>query len=73
VSEISVADVFDDDGLLHDRCYTWESGQSYANQGYRVVATADDGLTTKDRAQRLYDYEREIAADCFGPGVREAV
>lgn len=36
-----------------------------------VVAIADDGYMTKQEAQRLYDYQRRIAADCFGPGVRD--
>ena len=68
-----VAHVYDDDDNLHDRCFTWETGQAYANAGYRVVAMADDGPMTVADAQRLYDYEREIAADCFGPGVRSEI
>ena len=52
--------------ILIDRCYTWETGQVYANEGYRVVAVADDRHVTKAEAQALYDNERRNAIDCFG-------
>ena len=66
-----VAVVFNEDGTIHDRCHSWESGQTYANAGYEVQAVNDDGHVTKEVAQSMYDRERELAADCFGPGIRE--
>lgn len=65
-----VAVVYDENGSVYDRCYTWEAGQTYANSGYRVEAVQDDGSMTVEDAQRLYDWERDVAADCFGPGIR---
>lgn len=61
----TVALIFDDDGSV-DRAYTWETGQSYALQGYRVVAVADAGHLTAAEAQDLYDAERARYRDCFG-------
>ena len=62
-----VAIVYDDDGKVYDHCFTWESGQSYAlSQGMIVEAIADDGYMTIDRAQSLYDAERDRYRDCFG-------
>jgi len=63
-----VAEVFDKAGATVDTCYTWEAGQTYANEGYRVVALADDGFMDRERAQRLYDTELAAAVDCFGEG-----
>lgn len=63
----TVAVVYAADGTIYDQCFGWEAGQTYANDGYRVVATADDGTVTVDRAQRLYDAELTAALDCFGP------
>jgi hypothetical protein len=62
-----VALVYEEGGTeVYDRCWNWETGQSFALTGYRVVAIADDGHMTKDEAQRLYDAERARFADCFG-------
>jgi hypothetical protein len=66
----SVAIAYDDDGTIYDEAYTWETGQTLANEGYRVVAIAGDGHLSMAECQAIYDYERRIAADCFGPGVR---
>ena len=62
-----VAVVYDADGNVYDRCYTWEAGQSYAlHEGRRVEAVADDrGMTVED-AQRLYDAELAAHVDCWG-------
>ena len=62
-----VAVVYDADGGVYDRCYTWEAGQSYAlHEGRRVEAVADDhGMTVVD-AQRLYDAELAAHVDCWG-------
>lgn len=60
-----VADIFEGDAL-YDRAYTWETGQNFAQQGYRVKAVADDGFMDAERAQRLYDWELACYLDCFG-------
>lgn len=52
-----VAIVFSADGSVHDYAFTWETGQSYAQEGYRVIAVADDGPWRTADAQRLYDSE----------------
>jgi hypothetical protein len=54
------------DGTEYDQCYTWETAQTLANEGYRVIATGDDGHMTKEKIQKLCDYELSIAVDCFG-------
>lgn len=75
--EQTIGIVYEDDGTVFDHVWSWESGQTYANHGYRVVAVAPvlsrfDGSVymTVEALQELFDYERRIAADCFGPGVR---
>ena len=55
-----------DDGAVYDYCFTWQTGQTMALEGYIVKAIADDGHMTKDDAQRLYDAEKERHDDCFG-------
>lgn len=64
--QMVVAEVFDPvSGDLYDSCYTWEAGQTYAHQNYKVIATKDDGYMTKEMAQSLYDNERALSQDCF--------
>lgn len=65
VASDTVAIVLAEDGKIYDHCFTWESGQSYARDGYVVRATADDGFMTAAEAQSLYNYELEIFSDCF--------
>lgn len=65
-----VAAVFDPDGNLYDHCWSWETGQVYANRGYTVQAINDDRYMTIVEAQNLYDWELRCATDCFGKGVR---
>ena len=62
-----VAVALNADGTIYDQCYTWEAGQTYAADGWKVRATAADGSMTKRRAQGLYDAERARHDDCFGP------
>lgn len=57
----------------YDSCWTWESGQNYARQNYKVIATEDDGYMTKAEAQSLYDYERTLAQDCWGLSDKETI
>lgn len=65
-----VAAVFDGSGELYDYCWSWETGQVYANRGYTVQAVNDDGYMSISEAQELYDWELRCAVDCFGEGVR---
>jgi hypothetical protein len=53
-------------GYEHDRCYSWETAQTMANEGYRLLAVADDGYMKMDDIQAMVDYELKIALDCFG-------
>ena len=53
-------------GGILDGVYTWETGQSYAQAGYAVIATAASGHMGRDEAQRLYDWERALFRDCYG-------
>ena len=57
---------YDKEGEECDRLYTWESAQTMANIGYRVLAVADDGCKSKEDIQAIVDYELRIALDCFG-------
>jgi hypothetical protein len=59
------------DGTEYDRCLTWETGQTLANEGYLVVAVADDGQKSMGDMQAIFDYELKIALDCFGKGHRK--
>lgn len=54
------------DGEYYDACGTWETAQTMANEGYRIVAIANDGAMEKDEIQRICNYEFEAAMDCFG-------
>ena len=47
-----------------------QTGQVYANAGFEVVAVNPDRYMSTEEAQELYDYERRVAFDCFGPGER---
>lgn len=51
---------------LYDFALTWETAQTMANEGYRVIAVADDGHMTKDQIQSMCDNENALRADCFG-------
>ena len=57
---------YDKEGEEYDACYTWETAQSLAREGYRIVAVANDGSMEKDEIQRICNYENAIAVDCFG-------
>ena len=62
-----VAIVYNHDGSVFDRCYTWEAGQNYAlHEGRRVKAVADDAGVTIEEAQKLYDAELARHLDCWG-------
>lgn len=54
-------------GSAHDYAYNWQTAQTMANEGYRMVALADDGILSRDELQRMVDCERELVLDCFGP------
>lgn len=63
----TVAVVYNKAGEVVDRAYCWETGQTYAQAGYTVIAIADNGIYwTRERAQELYDNELECFRDCFG-------
>lgn len=67
----TVALVYDKAGNPIDECWSWETGQVMANDGYTVIAIADDGHMNIADAQSLYRYELRIAIDCFGEGHRK--
>ena len=62
-----VAVAFEKSGEVYDHLYTWETGQTYANDGYRVLALTGDGHLSREEAQGMYDRELAAALDCFGP------
>lgn len=62
-----VAAAYDKEGELYDGIYNWETAQTIAREGYRVVAIANDGHMEKEEIQRICNYELSIALDCFGP------
>lgn len=61
----TVAIVLNDDGTYNDRCWSYETGENFAMQGWKVVAIADDGPYTKEMAQVLYDGCLALYKDCF--------
>jgi len=61
-----VAVIYNPDDSVQDYAYNWETGQNFAANGYKVEALLDDGHMTIDKAQRLYDAEKERYDDCFG-------
>jgi len=61
-----VALAYDKDANFYDACYNWESAKTLANEGYRVIAIANDGNMEKEEIQRICDYELAAAIDCFG-------
>ena len=61
-----VAVAFTWDGEPFDYPYNWETAQTLANDGYKIVAVANDGSMEKEEIQRICDYENQIAFDCFG-------
>lgn len=61
-----VAIAFDKDGEIYDCCHNWESAQTVANEGYRMLAIANDGAMEKAEIQRICNYELTVALDCFG-------
>lgn len=52
-------------GDTYDHAWSWETGQNYAMQGYKVEALADDGWLSMAEAQDMYDACREAFNDCF--------
>lgn len=67
--DIVVAEVLNTDGTVYDRCFNWESGATYASDGYEVVAVADDGGVTTEAAQHIYDTRLADFQDAYGVGV----
>lgn len=61
-----VAVAYDKNGDEYDACYTWQTAQTIAAEGYRVVAVANDGAMEKEEIQRICNYELTIGIDCFG-------
>lgn len=57
---------FTKDGEEYDQCYTWETAQTMANEGYTVIAIRNDGHMDKREIQNICNYELEVALDCFG-------
>jgi hypothetical protein len=66
ISQGIVAVAFDKDGDIYDGCFNWETAQTMANEGYRILAIANDGRMEKDEIQRICNYELTAALDCFG-------
>jgi len=61
-----VAVAFDKEGNIYDAIFTWETAQTMANEGYRIIAIANDGQMEMEEIQRICIYELNSALDCFG-------
>ncbi len=66
-----VAVILESDGTIYDHAWSWETGENYASEGYRVVALTDDGHLTRGEAQAMYDRRLADFVDCFGVRVGE--
>lgn len=66
VSQGIVALAYTKDGEVDDACFNWETAQTMANEGYRILAIANDGSMEMSEIQRICDYELIVALDCFG-------
>jgi hypothetical protein len=66
-----IAIVWDKNNEVEDYCYTWETAQQFANDGYRIKAIANDGTMEMNEIQRICDYELSAAIDCFGEDHRK--
>ncbi len=64
--EFSVATAYNADGEVYDYIGNWETAQTYANDGYRVVVHEADAHLSQDELQELVDRELAAAVDCFG-------
>ena len=66
ISHGMVALAYDARGEVDDGCFNWEAAQTMANEGYRILAIANDGRMEMSEIQRICDYELKAALDCFG-------
>lgn len=62
------AAAFTHDGEFYDAIENVDTVRVMANEGYYIVAIANDGHYEKDEVQRIANYEYECAIDCFGEG-----
>ena len=61
-----VALAYDKEANFYDATYNWETAQTLSNEGYRLIAIANDGNMEKEEIQRICNYELAAAIDCFG-------
>lgn len=54
------------DGEYYDAIENVDTVRTMANEGYRILAIANDGAMEKDEIQRIAEYEFACAIDCFG-------
>lgn len=54
------------DGEYYDAIENVDTVRTMANEGYRIIAIANDGAMEKDEIQRIANYEYDAAIDCFG-------
>jgi nitrogenase subunit NifH len=64
-NKVVIAVVYDAKGDVFDYCFNWESGQSYALNGYKVTAIKPDSIYTVNDLQRLFNVETARHDDCF--------
>lgn len=63
----TVAVIYDPDTEeKYDEAFNWQTGQTFAQMNYKVVAVRESYGMTEQEQQELYDYERRIVQDCFG-------
>ena len=61
-----VAVVIQDNGEVYDVTFNWETAESMATDGYRVLALTGDGLYKRNELQRVCDSRRAEYRDCYG-------
>lgn len=69
--DYTFATAYDAAGEVVDYIGNWETAQTMANEGYRIVVHEGDASRTKEQYQALMDQELENALDCFGPTHRK--
>ena len=68
---VAIAWTKEDGAEPYDYCYSWETAQTMANEGYKIQAIANDGAMEMEEIQRICDYELNVAIDCFGEDHRK--
>lgn len=61
-----VSVVVQDNGEVYDVTFNWETAESMATDGYRVLALTGDGMYKRNELQHMCDSRRAEYRDCYG-------